>query len=152
MRSIGVEGTQYAVAGAAGNLNNGDLTITELDRDTYGWPRYVSLVILTGDVAATAVLDVFSLHGSTTGTFTPSGSNLLVSHDAVAADATANDDKAFVITYDANQSGLRYFDAIVSNNVAANFVIDAAFWVMHDSPEIPPGGTGNYGTGSPKNG
>ena len=70
---------------------------------------------------------------------------------AIGANLFANDNKEFRITYDC-LNGPRYLDAIVSNNVAANFVISACFWEMQDSPEIPPSGTGNFGPGSPKNG
>lgn len=148
-RSSAIEGLQFAHAAAAASLSNADASITELDRAAYGWPRYVGLVIITGDVAATAVLDVFSLHGDNSGSITPAAGNLLVSHPAVAADATANDSKEFRITYDA-LNGPRYFDAIVSNNVAANFVINSCFWVMSDAPILPD--SNNFGPGSPTNG
>lgn len=148
-RSSAIEGLQFAHAAAAGNLSNADATITELDRAIYDLPRYVGLVIIAGVVADTSVLDVFSLHGDDAGTITPAAGNLLVSHPAVAADAAANDNKVFMITYDA-LNGPRFFDAIVSNNVAANFVINSCFWVMSDSPIEPD--NNNFGAGSPTNG
>lgn len=149
-RSSAIEGLQFAHAGPAGNLTNSDLAITELDTSAFGSPSYVGLLILTGDVAPTAVLDVFSLHGANAGGITPGSDNLLVSHEAVASHATNNDDKAFFITFDNLQAGHTHFDAIVSNNTIASWTIQSALWVMSDSPIVPS--NNNFGSGSPKNG
>jgi len=150
MRTSATEQMQYAVAVAAATISNGDATVIELDRSVYGWPNVVSLVLIAGTVADTAVLDVFSVHGDDSGTITPAAGNLLKAHDAVAAGAGVNTGKVFKITVDLSARGdIRYLDAIVSNNVVANFAIAACFWEMSDPREIPVT-SANFGVGSPK--